>query len=112
LSPAEWRLAAPNLSTAQRNLEMRSYFANPERAARLIRQGRSRFVLLYGVIGWGVPVAIGVAVNEAFSTGMPGFLRQLAIGLVVFPLGGILFGRWLWRRMVQMHGAAHSVPAG
>jgi hypothetical protein len=97
---------------AHRNLEMKSYFANPERAARLIRQGRTRFVLLYGVLGWGVPVAIGVAVNESFNTGMPGFLRQLAIGLVVFPLAGILFGRWLWRRMVRMHKALQGVPTG
>lgn len=91
---------------------MKGYFSNPERAARLIRQGRPRFVLLYGVIGWGVPVAIGAAVNEAFNSGMPGFLRQLAIGLVVFPLAGILFGTWLWRRMVRMHEASPGAPTG
>jgi hypothetical protein len=89
---------------------MRSYFANPERADRLIRQGRSRFVLLYGVIGWGVPVAVGSALSEASNTGMPGFLRQLAIGLVVFPLFGILFGRWLWRSMLRKHEASRTAP--
>jgi hypothetical protein len=90
---------------------MKSYFANPQRAARLISQGRRRFVLIYGVLGWGVPVAIGMALDEATKTGLPGFLRQLAIGLVLFPLGGILFGRLLWRFMVRKHESQSNAKA-
>jgi hypothetical protein len=68
-------------------------------------------VLVYGVLGWGVPVAIGMAVNEGLKTGMSGFFRQLAIGLVLFPLGGILFGRLLWRFMVRKHALQTSAKA-
>ena len=29
-----------------------------EKAAKLVKLGRSKFVLFYGVLGWGVPVAL------------------------------------------------------
>jgi hypothetical protein len=58
--------------------------------------GRKQFVLRYGVLGWGLPVAIGWSLSMAHQNGWNQFLFFLIPSLIVFPLGGVLFGRFLW----------------
>ena len=58
--------------------------------------GRKQFVLRYGVLGWGLPVAIGWSLSMAHQNGWNQILFYLIPALIVFPLGGILFGRFLW----------------
>lgn len=58
--------------------------------------GRKQFVLRYGVLGWGLPVAIGYSLSMAHQNGWNQFLFFLIPSLILFPLGGILFGRFLW----------------
>ena len=58
--------------------------------------GRRQFILRYGVLGWGVPVAIGFSLNMAFENGWDTFLFNLIPALILFPLVGILFGKILW----------------
>jgi hypothetical protein len=56
---------------------------------------RRRFVFRRGVLGWGVTTAFLWAAFSALLLGSP-FWRSLAIALVVFPIGGLFFGRALW----------------
>ena len=66
--------------------------------------GRSTFIWRRGVFGWGIPVAlITIAYQIVQEQGfvwrlvMTQHLRTgIAIAVLVFPLCGYLFGRWLW----------------
>ena len=70
-----------------------------ERAA-----GRTGFIVRRGVISWGVPAAILAViykvVQEQGFVGSPQLTASLRsaiiVAIVVFPLCGWLFGRWLW----------------
>ncbi|WP_189404098.1 hypothetical protein [Alteromonas halophila] len=59
-----------------------------------------RFVLLTGVLGWGLPTAIlfkliiTLTGNEAFTDG-------LGLALVIFPAMGVFFGLIMWRARLR-----------
>jgi hypothetical protein len=71
-----------------------------------MKLARTKFVLLCGVLGWGVPTAVLFALIQAYSEGWDGFLPKLAIALVIFPLGGILWGRMMWWMMQRQREKA------
>ncbi len=66
--------------------------------------GRRKFVLYYGVLGWGLICGILYSFidlllhKESFS--WDGFM----INLIVFPLGGIWMGNWLWKKTERGYG--------
>jgi hypothetical protein len=65
--------------------------------------GRGRFVLLYGVLGWGIPTAILFVLIRCYQDGWNSFLFHLISALVLFPLGGILVGHSMWKRLERRH---------
>ena len=73
-----------------------------EKWARASRLGRNRFVWRYGILGWGLPTAILFSLMRGYSEGWDQLPVILAISLVLFPLGGILVGRVMWRRLERM----------
>jgi hypothetical protein len=84
---------------------------NSEKQSGFVKLGCSKFVLLFGVLGWGVPTGILFALIQAYREGWDGFLPKLAIALVIFPLGGILWGRVMWWMMQRQRekAAANAV---
>ena len=66
--------------------------------------GRSTFIWRRGVFGWGIPVALLTIAYQVVQE--QGFVWRLvmtqhlktgiAIAMLVFPLCGYLFGRYLW----------------
>jgi hypothetical protein len=81
--------------------------------------GRSTFIWRRGVFGWGIPVALLTIAYQVVQE--QGFVWRLvmtqhlktgiAIAMLVFPLCGYLFGRYLWttgeenyERMVESSG--------
>ena len=79
----------------------------PEALARWERNramGRSTFIWRRGVFGWGIPVALLTIAYQVVQE--QGFVWRLvmtqhlktgiAIAMLVFPLCGYLFGRYLW----------------
>ena len=81
--------------------------------------GRSTFIWRRGVFGWGIPVALLTIAYQVVQE--QGFVWRLvmtqhlktgiAIAMLVFPLCGYLFGRYLWttgeenyERMVESRG--------
>jgi len=67
-----------------------------ERLRRVRERGHLRYVVLYGVLGWGMSTAV------LFSLGMwlwekEPFLHILPGALVAFGVSGILFGEIMWR---------------
>jgi hypothetical protein len=56
---------------------------------------KGRYIFLYGVIGWGLPVAVIVTIVDMFMDKKSfAYMLQgeLWINIIAFMLGGILFG--------------------
>ncbi len=81
--------------------------SRPEALARWERNramGRSTFIWRRGVFGWGIPVALLTIAYQVVQE--QGFVWRLVmtqhlktgigIAMLVFPLCGYLFGRYLW----------------
>jgi hypothetical protein len=79
----------------------------PEAIARWARtraMGRSTFIWRRGVFGWGIPVALITIAYQVVQE--QGFVWRLVmtqhlktgigVAMLVFPLCGYLFGRYLW----------------
>ena len=64
-------------------------------SSSVAQMGRTRFVLIYGVLFWGLVTA--VVWSLLMSKLDPAqFMNWLLIAIVVFPIGGYVFGRFLW----------------
>ncbi len=60
-------------------------------------QGKTAFVVKYGVIGWGIPTAIGWCAVTAWKESVSTLYGTVPFALIAFPAGGILFGMLMWR---------------
>lgn len=61
------------------------------------RMGRPRFVLLVGVLYWGVLTGLLWSVAMAAIQGWDRLPTLLPIALVGFPVGGFFFGAYVWK---------------
>ena len=66
-----------------------------ERLQRIRDGGHLRFVLLYGLIAWGVRLALALAFLSSWREERH-FLDALPRSLLVFGVGGVLFGEMMW----------------
>jgi hypothetical protein len=80
--------------------------SDSDKWAKLSQLGRTQYVLRYGVLGWGIPTAIVFSLIQGYRSGWDGFLVQLILALIIFPLGGILFGRIMWRLLEKKNAKA------
>ena len=60
-------------------------------------QGKGAYILLYGVVGWGVTVAVLISMINLL-TGEPTVL-DFVLNFVFFPLGGFFWGWFTWKYM-------------
>jgi hypothetical protein len=59
------------------------------------QKGKARYILVYGVFGWGIATAILVSIiNWALNAGDS--LRFAPLDFVVFPVAGVFFGWVMW----------------
>ena len=80
---------------------------------RIRARGRRAFVLRYGVLGRGVPMALLCALAIEFTLGSPfpdaltspAFLGRLAFAFVVFAIGGAFTATMTWRLYERRFGA-------
>ena len=66
-----------------------------EKLMRTVQKGMMRFVLVSGVLGWGIPTAILFSIIQHF-TGTPQTISTVAFSLVLFPIGGLFWGAAMW----------------
>jgi hypothetical protein len=64
-------------------------------------KGKKNFVIFNGVIGWGVPTAILYTILISFMENYSlsfdrDFFELLIISIVLFPIGGVFYGLWVW----------------
>ncbi len=75
---------------------------------RIRTKGKWRFIVLYGVLGWGVTTGFLFAVVFPFALSMASsratpakethvsFWGTLPLSLILFPIGGIAWGLFMW----------------
>lgn len=77
----------------------------------IIRQrGKLHFIFFTGVIRWGVTTAflwtlMMWATNPHFDVQV-----SLPIALILFPIGGLFWGLWVWSAMEKKFASNHPVP--
>lgn len=79
-----------------------------ENTSKRTKLSRNQYVLRFGILGWGIPTGILFAIVQYYRDGSGGFLAHLIPALIIFPLGGIIFGRIMWRTMQRLAPAADS----
>jgi hypothetical protein len=59
------------------------------------QKGKARFVIIHGVLGWGIATAIiGSIINWALNAGE--LFHFTPLGFVVFPICGVFVGWAMW----------------
>jgi hypothetical protein len=81
-----------------------------EKLAKIRALGRKQFVLRYGVLGWGLSTGLTFPLVEGYMNGFDRFYGLLIPSLVLFPLGGILWGRLMWMYFEWMSKRAELQP--
>ena len=78
-----------------------------EKMEKIITKGKWHFVLWRGVVGWGIPTAILFKLIMLFLEGRP-FTDGLVTALIMFPIGGILFGLSMWFVMIRTYNKSQT----
>jgi len=66
-----------------------------EKLNKLVAKGIWHYVLVYGVLLWGVTTAILFSIFWHFF-GLSSFGSVILPSLIQFPLGGVIFGLLMW----------------
>lgn len=74
-------------------------------SARFTNLTHGQYVLRFGVLGWGVPTALLFAIIQCYTQG-GSFLSWLVPAIVLFPLGGVLWGHIMYRLNERKFGKA------
>lgn len=81
-----------------------------KRWEQIRKGGAMRFVLVWGVLYWGVVSALLASVMGALL-GWASFLESLRWNIVAFPLGGALWGVTMWAYFESKHQREKQRPA-
>lgn len=81
-----------------------------ERLERQLSKGKFHFILMWGVIFWGIPVAIATKLGIHFLGGQLFFsgLASWLIWLATWSIFGIFYGMWLWSVQNKKYKKAKS----
>jgi len=60
-------------------------------------KGKSNFILMRGVLGWGLPMFVVMTFIVNRHQGMPLTPSRILVSIVIWSLGGALFGWLAWK---------------
>jgi hypothetical protein len=84
-----------------------------EKWAKTREMGRTKFVLLHGVLGWGVSVAVGWSVAMTAMNGKwDQFPLTFLIAIIGFPIGGYVVGRVMWAQQEKEFAKSQPKDGG
>ncbi len=63
---------------------------------KIRNKGKMRFILVNGVVYWGVFTALLWSFFMAKMSGTP-FLSYFCVAIIMFPVGGLAFGFLVWK---------------
>jgi hypothetical protein len=74
--------------------------AQREHWQKLKAGGMNRFIVRMGVLGWGGAMFVVMTLRDLVRTRPPSstghYVLDIALNLVIWPLAGYFFGRYLW----------------
>ena len=74
--------------------------------AKTRKMGRERFIWLHGVLIWGISTAILWSIFMMVSQGFNTLPLNLAIALILFPIGGYFWGILMWKLSEKKYNEA------
>jgi len=74
---------------------------------KLITKGKWQYVLLHGVVGWGISTAIVVTLIQQYLSDKP-FMEQIWLALIIYPIAGIAFGLFMWNSINNQYTKLRS----
>jgi hypothetical protein len=77
-----------------------------ERRERIRLKGRNRYIVVRGILGWGMTTFLLTSIWRWYDHGwqLPPrgeLFFQMLIGLVLWTAGGYWFGSWAWQRFIE-----------
>lgn len=79
-----------------------------EKWAKTREKGKQHFVLVNGVLGWGVSTAIFWTLLMEFLDPLENIWVRPTIALIIFPIAGIAFGHLTWNKSEKAYEKATS----
>ena len=64
---------------------------------KLIAKGKWHYVIVHGVLGWGISTAFLATLIQTYISGSP-FMEQISTALVIYPIGGLALGSFMWMK--------------
>lgn len=81
---------------------------NTEKWVKTREKGKQHFVLVNGVLGWGLPTAIlWVFLMEILEPSENIWVRPIT-ALIIFPIAGVAFGHLMWNKSEKAYEKATS----
>ena len=72
-----------------------------EQWARIRERGMWRYIIVHGLLGFGLPFTIGIELLNAFSGDQPFTVVVFALRAII---GGLVFGFIMWRWNERRYG--------
>jgi len=75
---------------------------NNQKIKSTFLKGKWHFIIIHGVIGWGLLTAILFSIVKYFTTDTQ-FLEGMGNYFIIFPLAGIAWGYAMWLRLYNQY---------
>ena len=80
-----------------------------DRLARIVAGGKKRFIVRYGVLGWGLPCAALFTAWTYYSETTVGVV-DIVLLFIIFPVGGIAWGASMWGFLKKRYDKTMADP--
>lgn len=74
----------------------KSQFNSEERKKALLVKGPFNYILIHGVIGWGLPTVLLFSLLMYWMGEAASFIEIFKISIILFPVAGLFFGAFMW----------------
>jgi hypothetical protein len=80
-----------------------------ERWRKTREMGRRRYTMVYGMLLWGISSGLLWAIAMSWMVGWDRLPLYLLGALIGFPIGGVLWGRLMWRILEARYAVTPDV---
>ena len=63
--------------------------------------GRTKFILIYGIVYWGIPVGIIMVLFNGWRFGFS--VPRIVTACITWPIAGVVYGFFMWHMMEKKY---------